>query len=93
MKKQKFIIEILITHQPNNALEKLKKEENYPSVVTSLAVLKIVGIHRLTLLDWRKKGKIKFFKVAGKCFYKLKDVYEAKQIYEQYRPKKNGGTK
>jgi hypothetical protein len=55
-------------------------------IFTNQEMMKIMGISKRTLQEWRDKNTISYSKVNSKFYYKLSDIQ--KLLNENYIPKK-----
>lgn len=58
-------------------LSDLVEDQQHEPLIKSVEAAKILGVSKVTLLDWRRKGLIPFHQLNSRIYYKKSELMEA----------------
>ncbi len=67
------------TQAPQQSPVKAQDEKQ----LTTKEIAKILKVTKLTIFNWRNAGKIPFYKVGGRYYYRLSEVMEMRPVDEK----------
>lgn len=67
----------LIKEAVKEELSEIVDQQKYEPLIKATDACEILGISKVTLLDWRKKGLIPFHKLNSRIYYKKSELLAA----------------
>lgn len=70
------------TAVPEAKPDKSDKSDNMPKLLTIADLSKYFGVSRVTIHAWMKQGRLPFYKVSSRVYFKLDEVLESMKRYD-----------
>lgn len=71
----------------------LVDQQQYEPLIKTEEACKLLGVTKVTLLDWRKKGLVPFLKLNSRVYYKRSELLAALENAPNRKGRRRSGNK